>query len=130
MMYTQKDDIMPFKKVDPIEEAMELQEMFKDDPETKQLFKHYELEHRENLRIRQEELEIRNKLVEMRKNKNITQKELESRTGMTQQAISRFEIGSGVNFTTIIKYAEGIECKLVPQSNEDKAFKKDLQTVE
>ena len=52
----------------------------------------------------------------MRKLKNITQKDLEVRTGMTQQAISRFEMGSGVNFKTILKYAEGIDCKLIPQS--------------
>jgi len=107
---------MPFEKVDPIAEAMELQEMFKDDPETKDMFRHYELEHREAAKIQQEELELRNRLVEMRKFKNITQKELETRTGMTQQAISRFEKGNGVNFKTILRYAEGIDCKLIPQS--------------
>jgi len=107
---------MPFEKVDPIAEAMELQEMFKDDLETKDMFRHYELEHREAAKIQQEELELRNRLVEMRKFKNITQKELETRTGMTQQAISRFEKGNGVNFKTILRYAEGIDCKLIPQS--------------
>jgi len=90
------DGSMPFEKVDPIAEAMELQEMFKDDPETKEMFRQYELEHRETARIQREELEIR--------------------TGMSQQAISRFEKGNGVNFKTILKCAEGIECKLVPQS--------------
>ena len=107
---------MPFIEIDPIEEAIELQEMFKDDPETKEMFHQYELAHRETARIQQEELELRNRLVEMRKIKNITQKELEIRTGMTQQAISRFETGNGVNFKTILKYAEGIDCKLIPQS--------------
>ena len=107
---------MPFDKVDPIAEAMELQEMFKDDPEAKEMFRQYELEHRETARVKQEELELRNRLVEMRKLKNITQKDLEIRTGMTQQAISRFETGNGVNFKTILKYAEGIDCKLIPQS--------------
>ena len=107
---------MPFVKVDMIAEAIELQEMFKDDPEAKEMFRQYELAHRETARLQQEELELRNRLVEMRKVKNITQKELELRTGMTQQAISRFETGNGVNFRTILKYAEGIECKLIPQS--------------
>ena len=107
---------MPFAKVDPIAEAIELQEMFKDDPEAKEMFRQYELEHREAAKIRQEEIELRNRLVEMRKQKNITQKELEIRTGMTQQAISRFEKGGGGNVTTILKYAEGIDCKLVPQN--------------
>ena len=107
---------MTFEKVDPIAEAIELQEMFKDDPEAKRMFRQYEIEHRETAKIRQEEIELRNRLVEMRKQKNITQKELEIRTGMTQQAISRFEKGNGVNVTTILKCAEGIECRLVPQN--------------
>jgi DNA-binding Xre family transcriptional regulator len=107
---------MPFIKVDPIAEAIELQEMFKDDPEAKEKFRQYELAHREAAKIQQEELELRNRLVAMRKFKNITQKELKLRTGMTQQAISRFETGNGVNFKTILKYAEGIDCKLIPQS--------------
>ena len=107
---------MPFKKVDPIEEAIELQEMFKDDPESKEMFRQYELAHIETARLEQEELELRNRLVEFRKKRKITQKELEDRTGLTQQAISRFETGSGVSFRTILKYAEGVECQLVPQS--------------
>jgi DNA-binding Xre family transcriptional regulator len=107
---------MPFTKVDPIAEAVELQEMFKDNPETKEMFRQYESAHRENKRLEQEELELRNRLVERRKEKNITQKELEARTGLTQQAISRFETGSGASFRTILKYAEGVDCKLIPQS--------------
>ena len=107
---------MPFIEIDPIEEAIELQEMFKDDPETVKIFRQYELAHREAAKIQQEELELRNRLVAMRKLKNITQKELKLRTGMTQQAISRFERGNGVNFKTILKYADGIDCKLIPQN--------------
>ena len=30
---------MPFEKIDPIAEAIELQEMFKDDPESKEMFR-------------------------------------------------------------------------------------------
>jgi DNA-binding Xre family transcriptional regulator len=107
---------MPFTKVDPIAEAIEVQEMFSDDNETKEVFHQYEMAHRENARIEQEKLELRNRLVEFRKAKNITQKELETRTGLTQQAISRFETGSGVNIITILKYANGIDCQLIPQS--------------
>ena len=107
---------MPFTRVDPIAEAVELQEMFKDDPETKEIFYKYELAHRENARLEQEELELRTRLIEVRKSKNISQKELETRTGLTQQAISRFETSSGGSIKTILKYAEGIDCKLVPQS--------------
>jgi DNA-binding XRE family transcriptional regulator len=107
---------MPFVKVDPIAEAIELQEVFGDDPETKEMFRQYEMAHRENARLEQEEMELRDRLVELRKAKKITQKELETRTGLTQQAISRFEKGIGGNIKTIIKYTEGIDCRLIPQS--------------
>ena len=105
---------MPFKKVDPIEEAIELQEMFKDDVEAKEMFLQYELAHRENARLEQEEAELRKRLVKFRKEKKITQKELEAKTGLTQQAISRFEVGSGGSIKTILKYAQGLNCQLVP----------------
>ena len=105
---------MPFTRVDPIAEAVELQEEFKDDPEGRELFRQYELAHRENARLEQEEAELRKRLIEFRKEKNITQKDLMARTGLTQQAISRFETGSGGSIKTILKYADGIDCKLVP----------------
>jgi len=107
---------MPFMKVDPIAEAIELQTLFKDDPETKEMFQQYEISHRENAVLEQKEHELRNRLIEFRKSKNITQKELEIRTGLTQQAISRFETGLGGNIKTILRYADGIGCSLVPQS--------------
>jgi len=107
---------MPFVKVDPIAEAIELQEMFNAEPESKELFRQYEIAHRENNRLKQKEQELRNRLVEFRKSQNITQRELEARTGLTQQAISRFETGVGGNIKTILKYADGIGCNLIPQS--------------
>jgi len=45
---------MPFEKVDPIAEAIELQEMFKDDPEAKEMFREYELAHRAKAQLEQE----------------------------------------------------------------------------
>jgi len=110
---------MPFVKVDPIAEAIELQEMFKDDVEAKEEFRQYELAHRENARLEQEEAELRNRLIKFRKDKKITQKELEAKTGLTQQAISRFEVGSGGSLKTILKYAEGLDCQLVPIERHD-----------
>ena len=105
---------MPFEKVDPIAEAIELQDEFKDDSETKEMFRQYELAHRENARLEQEEAELRTRLINYRKKKNITQKDLESRTGLTQQAISRFETTGGGSIKTILKYAEGLDCQLIP----------------
>jgi len=105
---------MPFEKVDPIAEAIGLQDEFKDDPEAREMFRQYELAHRENARLEQEEAELRNRLINFRKQKNITQKELEAKTGLTQQAISRFETNGGGSIRTILKYAEGLDCQLVP----------------
>ena len=107
---------MSFTEVDPIAEAIELQEIFKDDLATKEMFRQFELAHRENKKLEQEELELRTRLIEVRKSKNISQRELEARTGLTQQAISRFETGSGGSIKTILKYTAGIDCKLIPQS--------------
>jgi len=52
---------MGFVKVDPIAEAMELQDMFKDDAQAKEMFHQYELAHRE--RMIQEQPECKDKLV-------------------------------------------------------------------
>jgi len=118
---------MPFVKIDPIAEAVELQEIFKDDPEAKEEFRQYELAHRENTRLEQEEAELRNRLVSYRKEKKITQKELETKTGLTQQAISRFETGSGGSIKTILKYTEGLDCQLIPV---EKKNAKDASSVQ
>jgi len=107
---------MPFAKVNPVAEAIELQEMFKDEPEARDMFRQYELAHKENEVLEQKEQELRNRLIAFRKSQNITQRELEARTGLTQQAISRYETGIGGSIKTILKYAEGIGCSLVPQS--------------
>jgi len=63
---------MPFVKVDPIAEARECQEMFKDDHEVVEEFRQFELSHMEAAMVGQEELKLKDKLVEIRKNKNIT----------------------------------------------------------
>jgi len=100
-----------------IEEAKELQKLLKDDKEAVRAFKEFELAHTEDERLKKEEQELKNKLIEIRKAQNITQRELEAKTGLTQQAISRFETGHGASFKTMLKYAEGVDCKLVPQMN-------------
>jgi DNA-binding XRE family transcriptional regulator len=110
---------MPFEKINPIAEAIELQEMFKDEPKIKELFRQYELAHRENARLAQKEQELRQRLIDCRKAQHITQRELVARTGLTQQAISRFETGIGGSMKTILKYAEGIGCDLIPQMRVD-----------
>ena len=53
---------MPFVKVDPVKEAQELQEIFKDDSEAKETFRKYEMAHIESIRLQQEEMRLRNDL--------------------------------------------------------------------
>ena len=112
---------MPFVKVDSVKEARELQEIFKDDPETKETFKKYEIAHIESARLQQEEMRLRNDLTEMRKRNNITQKDLQQSSGLSQQAISRIEVGKDVSpsLKSLIKYVDAIGCQLRLELKED-----------
>ncbi len=62
----------------------------------------------ENLRLQhelfQEEMRFKQTLIDARKEKALTQKEISKRTGLSQQAVSRLEKGSGGTIETVIKY--------------------------
>ena len=105
---------MPFVKVDPVKEAQELQEVFKDDPEAKEIFREYEIFHIESARLQREEMKLRGELTKMRKLNNITQKDVQQSSGLSQQAISRIEIGKDVSpsLKSLIKYVDAIGCQL------------------
>ena len=105
---------MPFVEVNPIREAQELQEIFKDDPEAKEIFRKYEMAHIESERLQQEEIQLRKDLTEMRKRSNLTQKDVQQVSGLSQQAISRIEVGKDVSpsLKSLIKYVDAIGCKL------------------
>lgn len=107
---------MPFKEINMIEEARELQEEFKNNQDAVKEFKDFEARHIEQEELKKQEEELINKLIEIRKQKNITQKELQEKTGMSQQAISRLEINKEITPTlkSLIKYAEALNCKLIP----------------
>ena len=68
---------MPFEKVNPIAEAIELQEMFKDDPEAKEEFRQFELAHRKKeLLLRADDMKkgsniVLNELIEENKKKGV-----------------------------------------------------------
>jgi DNA-binding XRE family transcriptional regulator len=112
---------MPFIKVDPVKEAQELQEIFKDDPKAKETFKKYEMAHIESARLQQEEIVLRNDLMKMRKLNKITQKGLQQTSGLSQQAISRIEVGKDVSpsLKSLIKYVDAIGCRLKLELKED-----------
>ena len=119
----QRGGIMPFLQVDPVKEAQELQEIFKDDPEAKEAFRKYEIAHIESARLMREEMRLRNDLAEMRKLSNITQTALQQASGLSQQAISRIEVGKDVSpsLKSLIKYVDAIGCQLKLELKEDQA---------
>jgi len=53
-------------------------------------------------------IDFQKQLVETRKKESLTQKQLAQKSGLSQQAISRFEKGSGWNLSTFIKYISGL----------------------
>ena len=85
---------MPFIKVDPVKESARLQ---------------------------QEEIVLRNDLMKMRKLNKITQKGLQQTSGLSQQAISRIEVGKDVSpsLKSLIKYVDAIGCRLKLELKED-----------
>ena len=112
---------MPFMKVDPVQEAKELQDCFIDDPDVKEMFRQYELAHLAAERLQQEEIRLRNDLTDTRRRNNITQKELEMASGLSQQAISRIEVGKDVSpsLKSIIRYVDAIGYHLILEPKQD-----------
>lgn len=112
---------MPFVKLDAVKEAQELQEAFKDDPETKEAFRQYELSHLEARRLQEEENRLRQSLIAMRKKKKITQRVLQSSSGLSQQAISRIEVGKDFSpsLKSLIRYADAIGCHIVLETKDE-----------
>jgi len=53
-------------------------------------------------------IELQKNLIEARKNEHLTQEQLSGRTGLSQQAISRIERGTGWSISSFLKYLSGI----------------------
>lgn len=90
---------MPFTKIDIQKEDSEFRKML-EDPERRKQYDLFEKEY-----------ELKKMLTEARKQEHITQQELSSRTGLSQQAISRIERVNetgGFTFRTLFKYLDGI----------------------
>ena len=70
--------------------------------------------HIESARLLHEEMKLRSDLTEMRKRNNITQKDLQQVSGLSQQAISRIEVGKDVSpsLKSLIRYVDAIGCQL------------------
>lgn len=53
-------------------------------------------------------IDLQRKLIETRKAERMTQKDVANASGLSQQAVSRIEKGSGATISSLIKYLSGI----------------------
>lgn len=53
-------------------------------------------------------IDLQRKLIETRKAERMTQKDVANASGLSQQAVSRIEKGSGATVSSLIKYLSGI----------------------
>jgi len=56
----------------------------------------------------QARIDLQKKLIEKRKAENMTQTDVAKAAGLSQQAVSRIEKGSGATINSLIKYLKGI----------------------
>jgi len=56
----------------------------------------------------QSRINLQKELIAMRKAENLTQSDVAKATGLSQQAVSRIEKGTGATINSLIKYLSGI----------------------
>ena len=105
----ERDHEMPFKKRDAEREEKELQELIDNYEDVRRTIAEYEAD-----------VAFRKALIAARKAEDITQSGLSRKTGLSQQAISRIETGSGnTTIQTLIKYLRGIGYELQLKRKEE-----------
>ena len=90
---------MPFVKVDPVKNKRELAKLAKTE-EGARAIHNFDLE-----------FAFRKKLVEARKQAQLSQEEISKRSGLKQQAISRFEKGyqdRSITLPTLLRYIDAL----------------------
>ena len=88
---------MPFVKADLDREKAELDRLINESKEAR--IAHEEFQAR---------IALKQKLVQMRKAENMTQADVAKATGLSQQAVSRIEKGTGATISSLLKYLMGI----------------------
>ena len=88
---------MPFVKADLDREKAELDRLINESKEAR--IAHEEFQAR---------IALQQKLVQMRKAENMTQVDVAKATGLSQQAVSRIEKGTGATISSLLKYLMGI----------------------
>jgi len=89
--------MMSFKKADMQAEREELERLVNNSEEARSAYKEF-----------MTQIDLQRELVALRKNENMTQKDLAVESGLTQQAISRIECGSGATINSLLKYLSGM----------------------
>ena len=88
---------MAFVKADRKKEKKELEALIYSDADAKKAYEEF-----------QARIALQKKLIEMRKAENLTQTDVANAAGISQQAVSRIEKGSGATINSLIKYLIGI----------------------
>lgn len=88
---------MPFIKANVLKEKQELDQLITSNEESRKTYD-----------IFQTRINLQKDLIAMRKAENLTQSDVAKATGLSQQAVSRIEKGTGATINSLIKYLSGI----------------------
>lgn len=88
---------MPFVKADLDREKTELDGLLIESEEARKAHEEF-----------QARIALQQKLIQMRKAENMTQADVAKAAGLSQQAVSRIEKGTGATIGSLIKYLMGI----------------------
>ncbi|MCR4625174.1 MAG: helix-turn-helix domain-containing protein [Lachnospiraceae bacterium] len=88
---------MPFTKANISKEKQELEQLIASNEESRKTYDDF-----------QARINLQKELIAMRKAENLTQADVAKATGLSQQAVSRIEKGTGATINSLIKYLSGI----------------------
>ena len=88
---------MPFVKADLDREKTELDRLLIESEEARKAHEEF-----------QARIALQQKLIQMRKAENMTQADVAKAAGLSQQAVSRIEKGTGSTISSLLKYLSGI----------------------
>ena len=88
---------MAFVKADLNREQEELEKLVNENEDARKAYEEF-----------QAKIALQQQLVQIRKTENLTQSDVANAAGLSQQAVSRIEKGTGATINSLIKYLTGI----------------------
>ena len=88
---------MAFVKADPDREQEELKKLVTENEDARKAYEEF-----------QARIALQQQLIQARKAENMTQTDVANAAGLSQQAVSRIEKGTGATINSLIKYLTGI----------------------